>query len=161
MSRITLEKSPFRLDRLGCPPYDGVREGAVPVKKRWKILLVCVVVLAVIAAWCFIPRPAVGEDFKIHYVEAGDGMADVTDKVDLEALGDLLRDAKRMGYHNGAFTRIGKRCVIILGMEQERPVHIYLDEGTYLVDYGDFLGMHPLLNGEDLLDQVWSLLPEP
>ena len=40
------------------------------MKKKWKILLVCVVVLAGIAAWCFVPRSAVGEDFKIHYVEA-------------------------------------------------------------------------------------------
>ena len=134
------------------------------MKKKWKILLVCAVVLAGIAAWCFVPRSAVGEDYKIHYVEAyfesEYHVANVTDQVDLEALGDLLRDAKRMGYHNGAFTRIGKRCVIILGMERERPVHIYLDEGTYLVDYGDLLGMHPLLNGEELLEQVWALLPE-
>ena len=40
------------------------------MKKKWKVLLVCVVVLAGIAAWCFVPRSAVGEDFKIHYVEA-------------------------------------------------------------------------------------------
>ena len=38
------------------------------MKKKWKVLLVCVVVLAGIAAWCFVPRSAVEEDFKIHYV---------------------------------------------------------------------------------------------
>ena len=31
------------------------------MKKKWKILLVCVVVLAGIAAWCLVPRPAVEE----------------------------------------------------------------------------------------------------
>ncbi|WP_287227248.1 hypothetical protein [Oscillibacter sp.] len=38
--------------------------------EKWKILLACVVVLAGIAAWCLVPRSAVGEDLKIHYVEA-------------------------------------------------------------------------------------------
>lgn len=75
------------------------------MKKRWKILLVCGVVLAGIAAWCFVPRSVVGEDFKIHYVEAyfesEYHVAGVTEQVDLEALSDLLRDAKRMGYHVG------------------------------------------------------------
>ena len=58
------------------------------MKKKWKVLLVCVVVLAGIAAWCFVPRSAVGEDFKIHYVEAYYEseyyVADVTDQVGLE-----------------------------------------------------------------------------
>ena len=69
------------------------------MKKRWKILLVCVAVLAGIAAWCFIPRSAVEEDFEIHYVRTGESLTDITDQVDLDALGGLLRDAKRMGYH--------------------------------------------------------------
>lgn len=135
------------------------------MKKKWKVLLVCVVVLTGIAAWCLVPRPAVGEDFKIHYVEAYYEseyyVADVTDQVGLEALSDLLRDAKRMGYHVGYDGWSGVRHVTILGIERERPVNIYLDEETYLADYGDFLGMHPLLNGEELLEQVWTLLPEP
>ena len=75
------------------------------MKKKWKVLLVCVVVLAGIAAWCFVPRSAVGEDFKIHYVEAYYEseyyVADVTDQVGLEALGGLLRNADRLGYHWG------------------------------------------------------------
>ena len=70
------------------------------MKKKWKVLLVCVVVLAGIAAWCFVPRSAVGEDFKIHYVEAYYEseyyVADVTDQVGLEALGGLLRNAARL-----------------------------------------------------------------
>lgn len=60
------------------------------MKKKWKILLACVVVLAGIAAWCLVPRSAVGEDLKIHYVEAYYEseyyVADVTDQVGLEAL---------------------------------------------------------------------------
>ena len=39
------------------------------MKKRWKILLVCVAVLAGIAAWCFIPRPAVEEDYQIETLQ--------------------------------------------------------------------------------------------
>ena len=134
------------------------------MKKRWKILLVCAAALAGIAAWCFVPRSAVGEDFKIHYVEAyyesEYHVADVTDQVDLEALGDLLRDAKRMGYHLGYDGWTGKQHVTILGMDQKGAVNILLDEGACLVDRGDFLGMYPLVNGEELLEQVWALLPE-
>ena len=135
------------------------------MKKKWKVLLVCVVVLAGIAAWCLVPRSAVGEDFKIHYVEAYYEseyyVADVTDQVGLEALSDLLRDAKRMGYHVGYDGWSGARYVLIMGVDRKGPVHILLDEGTFLVDRGDFLGMYPLVNGEELLEQVWALLPEP
>ena len=134
------------------------------MKKKWKILLVCVVVLAGIAAWCFVPRPAVEEDFQIHYVEAyfesEYHVADATNQVDLDALGGLLRDAKRMGYHVGYDGWSGVRHVTILGMDRKGSVNILLDEGACLVDRGDFLGMYPLLNGEELLEQVWALLPE-
>ena len=134
------------------------------MKKKWKVLLVCVVVLAGIAAWCFVPRSAVGEDFKIHYVEAYYEseyyVADVTDQVGLEALGGLLRNADRLGYHWGYDGRVEERYMLIMGVDRKGPVHILLDEGTFLVDRGDFLGMYPLVNGEELLEQVWALLPE-
>ena len=55
------------------------------MKKKWKVLLVCVVVLTGIAAWCLVPRPAVEEDFKIHYVRTGERLTDITGQVDLEA----------------------------------------------------------------------------
>ena len=68
------------------------------MKKRWKILLVCVVVVAAVAAIAagictryVLHYPAVGEDYQIHIVEVGEGLADVTDQVDLEALGSLLQ----------------------------------------------------------------------
>ena len=135
------------------------------MKKKWKVLLVCVVVLAGIAAWCFVPRSAVGEDFKIHYVEAYYEseyyVADVTDQGGLEALGGLLRNADRLGYHWGYDGRVEERYMLIMGVDRKGPVHILLDEGTFLVDRGDFLGMYPLVNGEELLEQVWALLPEP
>ena len=135
------------------------------MKKKWKVLLVCVVVLAGIAAWCFVPRSAVGEDFKIHYVvayyESESYVADVTDQVGLEALGGLLRNADRLGYHWGYDGRVEERYMLIMGVDRKGPVHILLDEGTFLVDRGDFLGMYPLVNGEELLEQVWALLPEP
>ena len=135
------------------------------MKKKWKVLLVCVVVLTGIAAWCFVPRSAVGEDFKIHYVEAYYEseyyVDDVTDQVGLEALGGLLRNADRLGYHWGYDGRVEERYMLIMGVDRKGPVHILLDEGTFLVDRGDFLGMYPLVNGEELLEQVWALLPEP
>ena len=135
------------------------------MKKRWKILLVCVAALAGIAAWCFVPRSAVREDFKVHYVEAyyesEYHVANVTDQVDLETLGGLLRNADRLGYHWGYDGRVEERYVQIMGVDRKGPVHILLDEGTFLVDRGDFLGMYPLVNGEELLEQVWALLPEP
>ena len=162
MSRMGLVKSAFRRDRPGRLSYDGAREGAVRVKKKWKILLMCVVVLAGIAAWCFIPRSAVEEDYRIHLVEVGEGLVDVTDQVDLETLGDLLQNTKRLGYHRGGNTiRMGTRHVLILGMDKTGPVNISLDEDACSVDRGDALGHYPLLNGEELLKQVWALLPEP
>ena len=92
----------------------------------------------------------------------GEGLADVTDQVDLEALGSLLQNAKRLGYHRGGNTvRMGKRHVLILGMDKTGPVNISLDEDACSVDRGDALGHYPLVNGEELLDQVWALLPEP
>ena len=57
--------------------------------------------------------------------------------------------------------RVEERYVLIMGVDRKGPVHILLDEGTFLVDRGDFLGMYPLVNGEELLEQVWALLPEP
>ena len=100
------------------------------------------------------------EDFEIHYVRTGESLTDITDQVDLDALGGLLRDAKRMGYHWGYDGRVEERYVLIMGVDRKGPVHILLDEGTFLVDRGDFLGMYPLMNGEGLLEQVWALLPE-
>ena len=132
------------------------------MKKRWKILLVCAAALAGIAAWCFVPRSAVREDYQIHLVEVGEGLTDVTDQVDLEALGGLLQNAKRLGYHRGGNTvQMGTRHVLILGMDKTGSVNISLDEDACSVDRGDGLGHYPLLNGEELLEQVWALLPEP
>ena len=131
------------------------------MKKKWKVLLVCVVDLTGIAAWCLVPRPAVEEDFKIHYVRTGERLTDITGQVDLEALGGLLRNADRLGYHWGYDGRLEERYMLIMGVDRKGPVHILLDEGTFLVDRGDFLGMYPLVNGEELLEQVWALLPEP
>ena len=95
------------------------------------------------------------------YYESEYYVADVTDQVGLEALGGLLRNADRLGYHWGYDGRVEERYMLIMGVDRKGPVHILLDEGTFLVDRGDFLGMYPLVNGEELLEQVWALLPEP
>ena len=129
------------------------------MKKKWKVLLVCVVVLTGIAAWCLVPRPAVEEDFKIHYVRTGERLTDITGQVDLEALGGLLRNADRLGYHWGYDGRVEEQYCRHGVTGKARSTS--LDEGTFLVDRGDFLGMYPLVNGEELLEQVWALLPEP
>ena len=84
------------------------------MKKRWKILLVCAAALTGVAAWCFVPRSAVEEDFKIHYVRTGERLTDNHDQVDLEALGDLLRNADRLGYHWGYDGRVEERYVQIM-----------------------------------------------
>ena len=65
------------------------------MKKKWKVLLVCVVVLTGIAAWCLVPRPAVEEDFKIHYVRTGERLTDITGQVDLEdTTGDMTAGSR-------------------------------------------------------------------
>ena len=169
MSRITLEKSPFRLDRPGCPPYDGVREGAVPVKKRWKILLVCVVVVAAVAAIAagicaryVLHYPAVGKDFEISFIRAGETLKDITGQLDqdtLDTLNELVRGAERRGFRVSSSPWLTESSVEISGRDSEWLWHIYLDEDTAVIYDGG--RRYPLINGEDLLDQVWALLPEP
>ena len=110
-------------------------------------------------AFCVLEQ--VAEGFQVHLVRDIGQPLTHFNKVDLEALGGLLRNADRLGYHWGYDGRVEERYVLIMGVDRKGPVHILLDEGTFLVDRGDFLGMYPLVNGEELLEQVWALLPAP
>ena len=46
----------------------------------------------------------------------------------------------------------------INGRDSEGLWHIYLDEDTAVIYDGD--RRDPLINGEELLEQLWALLPE-
>ena len=144
------------------PAYDGAREGAVLVKKKGKILLACLVVLAGIAAWCLVPRPAVGEDYRADYVAAGEELRNVTGQVDLDALSELLQRAERRGYRREIFPRqLREDTVEITVAGSGGPWHVYLDGGACVVYRSADRGCYPIVNGEELLEQVWALLPEP
>ena len=139
------------------------------MKRRWKILLVCVVVVAAVAAIAagicaryVLHYPAVGKDYQIHIVEVGEGLADVTDQVDLEALGDLLRQAERRGYRRNVFPRqLREDTVQIIGVDSNGPWFFELDGKACVLCGGQKRGGYPIIDGEELLDQVWALLPEP
>ena len=104
------------------------------MKKRWKILLVCVVVLAAIAAWCFVPRVVAEGEYRVYYVASGQGLTNVTDQVDLDALGSLLRDVERRGCRvSFAPMQLQERSVDIGVLESSRHWHLYMDEDTCVI----------------------------
>ena len=80
------------------------------MKKKWKILLACVVAVtaACAAAWYLLPRPAVGEDYEVQYINVGETLENITGQIDqntCNALNDLLRQAERRGYRRNVFPR--------------------------------------------------------
>ena len=72
------------------------------MKTKWKILLVCAVALAGIAAWCFVPRTVAEGAYRVYYVAAGEGLRNVTDQVDLEAGVLRLPEGDAPGGHGRA-----------------------------------------------------------
>ena len=157
-----LVKSAFRLDRPGRLSYDGAREGAVRVKKKWKILLMCVVALAAIAAWCFVPRVVAEGEYRVYYVASGQGLTNVTDQVDLDALGSLLRGVERRGYRIGVFPVQTRDSSVEIGVLGDGwHCYLYMDEDTCVVYDDAGKGCCPIIDGGALRDQVWALLPEP
>ena len=132
------------------------------MKKKWKLSLLCAVVLAGIAAWCLLPRPAVAEDCQVYYVAAGEKQVDVTDQVDLEAMGELLRGAERRGCRvSFAPLQLQERSVDIGVLESSRHWHLYMDEDTCVIYESADKGGYPIIDGGGLLEQVWALLPGP
>ena len=120
----------------------------------------CAVVLAGIAAWCLLPRPAAEGDCQVYYVAAGERLADVTDQVDLEALGELLRGAERRGYRvSFAPLQLQERSVDIGVLAGSRHWHLYLDGDTCVLYGSAEKGGYPIIDGGELLEQVWALLP--
>ena len=132
------------------------------MKKRWKILLVCVVVLAAIAAWCFVPRVVADGEYRVHYVASGQGLTNVTDQVDLDALGSLLRGVERRGYRIGVFPVQTRDSSVEIGVLGDGwHCYLYMDEDTCVVYDDAGKGCCPIIDGGALRDQVWALLPEP
>lgn len=132
------------------------------MKKKWKISLVCVVALAAIAAWCFVPRAVAEGEYRVYSVASGQGLTNVTDQVDLDVLGGLLRGVERRGYRVGVFpvqTRDSSMEIGVLG--DGWHCHLYMDEDTCVIYDSAEKGGYPIIDGEVLREQVWALLPEP
>ena len=135
------------------------------MKRRWKTLLACVLVVAAVAAGIrarYVLRyPAVGEDFEISFIRAGETLEDITEQINqdaLDALNELARGAERRGFRVSRSPWLSESSVEISGRDSEGLWHIYLDEDTAVIYDGD--RRYPLVNGEELLEQVWALLPE-
>lgn len=77
------------------------------MKRKWKILLACVVVVAAVAAMTVgicaryvLHYPAVGGDFEISFIRAGETLEDITEQIDqdtLDAIKGLVLGAERGG----------------------------------------------------------------
>ena len=131
------------------------------MKKRWKILLVCVVVLAAIAAWCFVPRVVAEGEYRVYYVASGQGLTNVTDQVDLEAMGELLQGVERRGYRIGVFPVQTRDSSVEIGVLGDGwHCYLYMDEDTCVVYDSAEKGGYPIVNSDQLLEKVWALLPE-
>ncbi len=136
------------------------------MKKKWKILLACVVAVtaACAAAWYLLPRPAVGEDYEVQYINVGETLENITGQIDqntCNALNDLLRQAERRGYRRNVFPRqLREDTVQIIGVDSHGPWFFELDGEACVLCDGQ-RGGYPIIDGEGLLKQVWALLPEP
>lgn len=139
------------------------------MKRKWKILLACVVVVAAVAAMTVgicaryvLHYPAVGGDFEISFIRAGETLEDITEQIDQDTYfrrhqGTGAGRGKR-GYRVGCSPWLSESSVEINGRDSEGLWHIYLDEDTAVIYDGD--RRYPLINGEELLEQLWALLPE-
>ena len=136
------------------------------MKKKWKILLACVVIVTVAcaAAWYLLPRPAVGEDYEVQYINVGETLENITGQIDqntCNALNDLLRQAERRGYRRNVFPRqLREDTVQIIGVDSHGPWFFELDGEACVLCDGQ-RGGYPIIDGEGLLKQVWALLPGP
>ena len=77
------------------------------MKRTWKLLLVCILAVAAVAAAAagicaryVLHYPAVGEDFEISFIRAGETLEDITEQIDqdtLDAIKGLVLGAERGG----------------------------------------------------------------
>ena len=136
------------------------------MKKKWKILLACVVAVtaACAAAWYLLPPPAVGEDYEVQYINVGETLENITGQIDqntCNALNDLLRQTERRGYRRNVFPRqLREDTVQIIGVDSNGPWFFELDGEACVLCDGQ-RGGYPIIDGEGLLKQAWALLPEP
>ena len=123
------------------------------MKKKWKILLACVVAVtaACAAAWYLLPRPAVGEDYEVQYINVGETLENITGQIDqntCNALNDLLRQAERRGYRRNVFPRqLREDTVQIIGVDSHGPWFFELD-GEARVPCTDKGAATPLLTAK-------------
>lgn len=91
------------------------------MKRKWKILLACVVVVAAVAAMTVgicaryvLHYPAVGGDFEISFIRAGETLEDITEQIDqdtLDAIKGLVLGAGKRGVPCWAALHGSRRAV--------------------------------------------------
>ena len=106
------------------------------MKRKWKILLACVVVVAAVAAMTVgicaryvLHYLAVEGDFEISFIRAGETLEDITEQIDqdtLDAIKGLVLGAERGGYRVGCSPWLSESSVEINGRDSEGLWHIYL-----------------------------------
>ena len=105
------------------------------MKRTWKLLLVCILAVAAVAAAAagicaryVLHYPAVGEDCEISFIRAGETLEDITEQIDqdtLDAIKGLMLGAERGGYRVGCSPWLSESSVEINGRDSELSlIHI-------------------------------------
>ena len=124
------------------------------MKRKWKVLLVCVVAAASLAGYFFLlPAPAGGEDFQLLEVrQDGRDLTASLQPEQLAALETAVREASRSRWKNpvGPYP-LEADTVTLLGANGESII-LAGSQGRFTADD------YPLHNGETLLAEVQNIL---
>ena len=124
------------------------------MKRKWKVLLVCVVAAASLAGYFFLlPAPAVGEDFQLLEVrQDGRDLTAELQPEQLDALENAVREATRSRWKNpiGPYP-LEADTVTLLGTNGESVILVG-SRGRFSADD------YPLHDGETLLAEVQDIL---
>ena len=124
------------------------------MKRKWKVLLVCVVAAASLAGYFFLlPAPAVGEDFQLLEVrQDGRDLTEELQPEQLDALENAVREATRSRWKNpiGPYP-LEADTVTLLGTNGESVILVG-SRGRFSADD------YPLHDGETLLAEVQDIL---
>lgn len=124
------------------------------MKRKWKVLLVCVVAAASLAGYFFLlPAPAAGEDFQLLEVrQDGRDLTASLQPEQLAALETAVRETSRSRWKNPIGPYPLEADTVILQGTNGESVILVGSQGRFAVDG------YPLHNGETLLAEVQNIL---
>ena len=138
------------------------KKGDGAVKKKVITGIAAMVVLAVV--WCAIPRPLVGNSYKLDYIEyQGETIHFHDERAEREEIEALLR-----AYQRGAAPRRGQwgsyGSLCLAGGDGRHPLHIVLNDGSnggrpcFMIYSSAEKGGYPIRDGEKLMEELLTML---